>query len=119
MSVNSTRWSAHADAAVALSNALAAAQPVGERHDKPIRVATIAYFDVLATARRYLEPHLNLEPDGVPRTSVRVDYDDLRSDRPLGIVVKCGDNREQGLAPHRRPRRRFNNDRRSAAERSA
>jgi N12 class adenine-specific DNA methylase len=97
MSVNGTRWSARADAAIALRNALAAVRPVGEHgYDKPTQVATIAGFDVIATARRYLEPHLNLELDGVPRSSFSVDYDELRSDRPLGIVVKL-ENRAADL----------------------
>ncbi|MGI8678743.1 MAG: hypothetical protein ACR2LX_08680 [Jatrophihabitans sp.] len=97
MSVNGTRWSSRADAAIALRNAMAAAQPVGEHgYDKPIHVATIAGFDVIATPRRYLEPHLNLELAGVPRSSFSVDYDELRSDRPLGIVVKL-ENRAADL----------------------
>ena len=97
MSVNGTRWSARADAAIALRNALAAAQPSGEHdYDKPIHVATIAGFDVLATPRRYLEPHLNLELASVPRSSFSVAYDELRSDRPLGIVVKL-ENRAADL----------------------
>ena len=97
MSVNGTRWSARADAAIALRNALSAARRSGEHgYDKPIHVATIAGFDVLATPRRYLEPHLNLELAGVPRSSFSVDYDELRSDRPLGIVVKL-ENRAADL----------------------
>jgi hypothetical protein len=97
MTVNGTRWSARADAAIALRNALVTMQPVGEHgYDKPVHVATVAGFDVIATARRYLEPHLTLELDGVPRSSVRVDYDELRSDRPLGIVVKL-ENRAADL----------------------
>jgi len=97
MSVNGTRWSSRADAAIALRNALAAVQPVGEHgYDKPVQVATVAGFDVIATPRRYLEPHLNLELGGVPRSSFSVDYDELRSDRPLGIVVKL-ENRAADL----------------------
>jgi hypothetical protein len=97
MSVNGTRWSSRADAAIALRNALAAVQPVGEQgYDKPVQVATVAGFDVIATPRRYLEPHLNLELGGVPRSSFSVDYDELRSDRPLGIVVKL-ENRAADL----------------------
>jgi hypothetical protein len=97
MSVNGTRWSSRADAAIALRNALAAVRPVGEHgYDKPVQVATVAGFDVIATPRRYLEPHLNLELGGVPRSSFSVDYDELRSDRPLGIVVKL-ENRAADL----------------------
>ena len=97
MTVNGTRWSSRADAAIALRNALATVQPVSEHgYDKPIHVATLAGFDVIATPRRYLEPHLNLELGGVPRTSFSVDYDELRSDRPLGIVVKL-ENRAADL----------------------
>jgi len=97
MSVNGTRWSARADAAIALRNALVAAQPSAEHgYDKPVHVATIAGFDVIATPRRYLEPHLNPELGGVPRSSFSVDYDELRSDRPLGIVVKL-ENRAADL----------------------
>ena len=97
MTVNGTRWSSRADAAIALRNALAAVQPVGEHgYDKPVHVATVAGFDVITTPRRYLEPHLNLELGGVPRSSFSVDYDELRSDRPLGIVVKL-ENRAADL----------------------
>lgn len=97
MTVNGTRWSSRADAAIALRNALAAVRPVSEHgYDKPIHVATLAGFDVIATPRRYLEPHLNLELGGVPRSSFSVDYDELRSDRPLGIVVKL-ENRAADL----------------------
>ncbi len=97
MSLNGTRWSSRADAAIALRNALAAVQPVGEHgYDKPVHVATVAGFDVIATPRRYLEPHLNLELGGVPRSGFSVDYDELRSDRPLGIVVKL-ENRAADL----------------------
>ena len=97
MTVNGTRWTSRADAAIALRNALAAVQPVGEHgYDKPVHVATVAGFDVIATPRRYLEPHLNLELGGVPRSSFSVDYDELRSDRPLGIVVKL-ENRAADL----------------------
>jgi N12 class adenine-specific DNA methylase len=97
MSVNGTWSSSRADAAIALPNALAVVQPVGEHgYDKPVPVATIASFDVIATPRRYLEPHLNLELGGVPRSSFSVDYDELRSDRPLGIVVKL-ENRAADL----------------------
>jgi N12 class adenine-specific DNA methylase len=97
MSINGTLWSARVDAAIALRNALSAAQPSGEHgYDKPIHVATIAGFDVIATPRRYLEPHLKLELVSVPRSSFSVAYDELRSDRPLGIVVKL-ENRAADL----------------------
>ncbi|MFP5373267.1 MAG: hypothetical protein ACLGI3_21345, partial [Actinomycetes bacterium] len=36
----------------------------------------------------YLEPHLGLGLVDVPRSKVTVDYDELRSDRPLGIVTR-------------------------------
>jgi hypothetical protein len=97
MTVNGTRWSARADAAIALRNALVTVAPAGEHgYDKPVHVGTVAGFDVITTARRYLEPHLNLELAGVPRSSVRVEYDELCSDRPLGIVVKL-ENRAADL----------------------
>jgi hypothetical protein len=112
MTVNGTRWSARADAAIALRNALVTMQPVGEHgYDKPVHVATVAGFDVIATARRYLEPHLTLELDGVPRSSVRVDYDELRSDRPLGIVVKL-ENRAADLERRAARAHHRNRDRR-------
>jgi hypothetical protein len=97
MTVNGTRWTARADAAIALRNALAAIRPDSDRdYDKPTHVATVAGFDVIATARRYLEPHFTLELDGVPRSNVSVNFDELRSDRPLGIVIKL-ENRAADL----------------------
>ncbi len=94
MTVKSTRWTSRADAAVALRNALAA---IGGSHpdttqfaawDKPNQIGNLGGFDVIATPRRFLEPHLSLELAGIPRSTVRVDFDELRNDRPLGIVVK-------------------------------
>ena len=100
MTVNGTRWSTRADAAIALRNTLAAIPAATGRDTngdtRPVPVATIGGFDITATARRYLEPHLSLELDGVPRSGVRVEFDELRQDRPLGIVTKL-ENKITGL----------------------
>ena len=97
MTINGSWIRARGDAAIALRNALTAAQRAGEdSYDKPVQVATIGGFDVIATPRRYLEPHLTLELGGVPRSSFTVNNDELRSARPLGIVVKL-ENRAADL----------------------
>ena len=89
MTVGATRWTARADAAIALRDALAALRPADDHDfDRPATIATVAGFDVVATARRYLEPHFTLEFAGVPLTSFSVAFDELRSDRPLGIVTR-------------------------------
>ena len=89
MTVGATRWTARADAAIALRDALAAIRPAGDHDfDRPATIATVAGLDVVATARRYLEPHFTLEFAGVPLTSFSVAFDELRSDRPLGIVTR-------------------------------
>jgi hypothetical protein len=58
----------------------------------PLTVAALEGFDITAAARRYLEPHLWLEFTDVPRSGVRVDYDELRQDRPLGVITKLENN---------------------------
>jgi N12 class adenine-specific DNA methylase/SAM-dependent methyltransferase len=97
MSVGSTRWTARADAAIALRNALAALRPASDHdYDRPAHVATLAGFDIIATARRYLDPHFTLELSGVPLSSISVAFDELRADRPLGIVLRL-ENRASDL----------------------
>lgn len=102
MTVGANRWTARADAAIALRNALAA---IGGTNpdttefgawDRPNHIGSIGGFDVIATPRRFLEPHLSLELAGIPRSHIRVDYDELRSDRPLGIVIQL-ENRVRDL----------------------
>jgi hypothetical protein len=92
MTVNGTRWTSRADAAIALRNALAAVGSLdrmpGTSWDKPHHVATIGGFTVDATPRRLLQPHLILQLAGVPRSGITVDYDELRSDRPIGIITR-------------------------------
>jgi hypothetical protein len=92
MHVNGTRWTTRADAAIALRNALAAIgspdRMPAAAWDLPNHVATIAGFDVHATPRRFLEPHLTLTLAGVPRSETRVEFTELRADRPLGIVTR-------------------------------
>ena len=103
MTVNGTRWTTRADAAIALRNALTAIAPAGEHGTAPtVAVASLAGFDITATARRYLQPHLVLELVDVPRSSTTVDYDELRTDRPLGIVTKL-ENRASELERTLRP----------------
>jgi N12 class adenine-specific DNA methylase len=89
MTVNGTRHTTRADAAIVLRTALAAIPPAGQyTTDDPVHVASVAGFDVTATARRFLEPHLVLELAGVPRSSITVALDELRTERPLGIITK-------------------------------
>ena len=117
MTINGTRWTTRADAAIALRNALAAIGTPDRlpqaAWDKPTHVATIAGFDVYATPRRFFEPHLSLELAGAPRTNFTVDFNELRNDRPIGIVTRL-ENRASDLdrtvvrirRPDRRPHHR-------------
>jgi hypothetical protein len=102
MTVGSTRWTSRADAAIALRNALAAiggTNPDTTQYaawDRPNHIGSLGGFDITATPRRFLEPHLSLELAGIPRSHIRVDYDELRADRPLGIVIQL-ENRVRDL----------------------
>jgi N12 class adenine-specific DNA methylase len=97
MAVGTTRWTSRADAATALRAALIAIPPAeGTRDGTPQHVATIAGFQVIATARRYLEPHLTLELADVPRSTVKVEYKELRNERPLGLIQRL-ENRATDL----------------------
>jgi hypothetical protein len=100
MTVNGTRWTTRADAAIALRNTLATIPAItgsDMREDsRSVTVATLDGCDITATPRRHLEPHLWLEFSDVPRTGIRIDYDELRQDRPLGIVTKL-ENKINGL----------------------
>jgi N12 class adenine-specific DNA methylase len=97
MAVGATRWTNRADAAIALRNALVAIPPAdGTRDGAPQPVATVAGFQVIATARRFLEPHLTLELADVPRSTVKVEYKELRGERPLGLIYKL-ENRAADL----------------------
>ena len=102
MTVGSTRWTSRADAATALRNALAAiggTTPDTTQYaawDTRNHLGSIGGFDITATPRRFLEPHLSLELAGIPRSHIRVDYDELRVDRPLGIVIQL-ENRVRDL----------------------
>ena len=89
MTVGSRRYTARADAAIALRDALVALPRAGDSRDPdPVRIAHLAGFDITAVARRYLQPHVVLDLPAVPRSSITVDYEELRSDRPLGIITK-------------------------------
>ncbi|WP_375481062.1 helicase-related protein [uncultured Jatrophihabitans sp.] len=102
MAVRGNRWSARADAAIALRNALATiggSNPDTTQFaawDKPNHIGNLGGFDVIATPRRFLEPHLSLELAGIPRSAIQVAYDELRTDRPLGIVIQL-ENRVRDL----------------------
>jgi Helicase conserved C-terminal domain len=100
MTVNGTRWTSRADAAIALRNALAAVgspdRMPGTSWDKPHHVATIAGFTVDATPRRLLQPHLSLQLAGVPRSGITVVYHELRSDRSIGIITRL-ENRADAI----------------------
>ena len=97
MTVGGVAWATRADAAAALRHALTTLLPTSDAgYDRPTTVASIAGHEVIATARRYLEPHISLELAGVPRSHVRVEPDELRTDRPLGIVIKL-ENRAADL----------------------
>jgi hypothetical protein len=71
MTVNGARWASRAAAAIALRNALSALRPDGERgYDKPTHLATLAGFDIIATARRYASPSSpNAGRRNTPRSS--------------------------------------------------
>jgi len=82
--------SSRADAAIALRHALAAIGPAPEHTGlgQPVILGSVGGFTVAATARRYLQPHLNVQLVDVPRSSFTVSYDELRADKPLGIITR-------------------------------
>ena len=55
---------------------------------QPVILGSLGGFTVAATAQRYLQPHLSLELVDVPRSSFTVSYDELRADKPLGIITR-------------------------------
>jgi hypothetical protein len=94
MTVAGTCYSSRADAAIALRQALVRINPAAG-DTEPTLVAQLGGFDILAAGRRLLQPHLRLELADVPRTGVDIGLDELRSDRPLGIVTRL-ENRVAG-----------------------
>ena len=82
--------SSRADAAIALRHALAAIGPAPEHAGvgQLVILGSVGGFTVAATAQRYLQPHLRLELVDVPRSSFTVSYDELRADKPLGIITR-------------------------------
>ncbi len=90
MQVAGAQCSSRADAAIALRFALAAIEPAPEHTGlgQPVILGSLGGFTVAATAQRYLQPHLSLELVDVPRSSFTVSYDELRADKPLGIITR-------------------------------
>lgn len=96
MSIGNTSYDARADAAVALRRVLSEIDP--SNSDTEARaVAQLGGFEILASGRRLLHPHLRLELSGVPRSGLDVDLDEARAARPLGIITRL-ENRVAGLA---------------------
>jgi N12 class adenine-specific DNA methylase len=95
MSVAGARYTSRADAAIALRQALVRINPAAG-DTAPTLVAQLGGFNILASGRRFFEPHLRLELADVPRTGLDIGLDELRSDRPLGIVTRL-ENRVAGL----------------------
>lgn len=87
ITIGTRRYDSRADAATALGNTLASIDPL--YRDVPARVvAHLGGFDVLAAGQRLLEPHLRLEFAGVPRSGFTLGLDEIRPERPLGIITK-------------------------------
>ena len=87
ITIGNRRYDSRADAATALRNTLASIDPSYRDVDARV-VAHLGGFDVLAAGQRLLEPHLRLELAGVPRSGFTVGMEEIRPDRPLGIVTK-------------------------------
>ena len=66
------------------------------RDVEPRVVARLGGFDVLAAGRRLPEPHVRLELAGVSRSGMDVGLDELRPERPPGIITRL-ENRIAGL----------------------
>lgn len=96
MTIQGTGVRSRADAAIALRNVLARIDP-SYADTEPQPVAQLGGFEVLAAGRRLLQPHLRLELAGVPRSGLDVGLDELRTDRPLGIITRL-ENRVASLA---------------------
>jgi N12 class adenine-specific DNA methylase len=95
MTVGRATYDSRASAAAALRNSLALIDP-RHRDVEPRVVAQLGGFDVLAAGHQLLEPHLRLELADVPRTGTDVGLDELRPERPLGIITRL-ENRVAGL----------------------
>jgi N12 class adenine-specific DNA methylase/SAM-dependent methyltransferase len=87
ITIGARRYDSRADAATALRNTLATIDPL-YRDVEPRVVARLGGFDVLAAGQRLLEPHLRLELAGVPRSGFTLGLDEIRPERPLGIITK-------------------------------
>ncbi|MCW2632702.1 MAG: helicase domain protein, partial [Pseudonocardia sp.] len=87
ITVGQRRHDSRADAASALRNTLATIDPLYRDVEARV-VAHIGGFDVLAAGQRLLEPHLRLELAGVPRSGFTLGLDEVRPDRPIGIITK-------------------------------
>jgi N12 class adenine-specific DNA methylase len=96
MTIQGAGVRSRADAAIALRTVLAKIDP-SYADTEPRPVAQIGGFEVLAAGRRLLQPHLRLELAGVPRSGLDIGLDELRTDRPLGIITRL-ENRVAGLA---------------------
>jgi len=87
ITIGSHRYDSRADAAIALRNTLATIDPLYRDVDARV-IAHLGGFDVLAAGQRLLEPHLRVELAGVPRSGFTLGLDEIRPDRPLGIITK-------------------------------
>ena len=96
MAVRGTIYDARADAATALRHELSGIDPTSADTSAQL-VGHLGGFDVLAAGRRYLEPHLRLNLADVPRSGLDVGLDELRTDRPIGIITRL-ENRVAGLS---------------------
>ncbi len=91
MTVGGARTTSRADAAIALRGILARLVPArtdpGTDAARP--VAALGGFTVTAAVQSpRFEPYLVLTLADVPRSAIRVEYDELRDTRPLGIVTR-------------------------------
>ena len=96
MTVGTYRYDTRPDAAHALGNALLPLQPI-YGNVEPRVVAHIGGFDVIAAGQRILEPQVRLELAGVPRSGFNLTLDEVRTDKPLGIITKL-ENRVAGIS---------------------
>jgi N12 class adenine-specific DNA methylase len=99
MTVANATYDSRSGAAAALRNSLALIDP-RHRDIEPRVVAHLGGFDVLAAGHQLLEPHLRVELAGVPRSGVDVGLDELRPERPIGLITRL-ENRVAGLTQQR------------------
>ncbi len=92
MTVSGRRYTSRTDAAAALRDTLAALPlpdgTIDAGSSEPVPVGTVGGLTIQAATQRYPQLRLHLSLSGVPRSGTAVEYGELRSDRPVGLVSR-------------------------------